>query len=424
MKEPSLRDYFSSIPGWQRQLAQLRKKCLAGYADGVIRLQDATPEECRAAEGLLGRHFVPPQLRYKVSDFEKALRDSRFAVADLAEFWQRLDGAPLRSHARQKTERQQEVHRFFAEEAALPHGEAARSWLQALEEQKSHGFGILQDRIGQPEAARWLHWVCCTLDRRQQHAEPEELALCSYAVSTDPHALDGKNPAGSLLIHALAFWQQVPLPTRARQRLALLRRCGLMQDDISDFTVQRGLILTGADGREHPAWAQLRQAGKFCLLTSSQLGEITGAASPTGRVYLLENQMLFSSLCRKSRLQHPLVCTSGQLKEASWQLLDLLVQKDCQLYYAGDFDPEGLSIADRLWQEYGDRVRFWHMEPQDYRRDISEKKIEGEGRLRQLEQIACPALRPTAQAVLAERCAGYQEALAEQYLEDLQNPGE
>ena len=154
MKEPSLQDYFASIPGWQRQLAQLRKKCLAGYADGVIRLQNATLEECRAAEGLLGRHFVPPQLRYKVSDFEKALRDSRFAVTDLAEFWQQLDGAPLRSHARQKAERQQEVHRFFAEEAALPHGEAAHSWLQAMEAQKSHGFGILQDRIGQPEAAR------------------------------------------------------------------------------------------------------------------------------------------------------------------------------------------------------------------------------------------------------------------------------
>ena len=72
MKESSLRDYFASTPGWRRQLAQLRKKCLAGYADGMIRLQDATPEECRAAEGLLGRHFVPPLLRYKMSDFEKA----------------------------------------------------------------------------------------------------------------------------------------------------------------------------------------------------------------------------------------------------------------------------------------------------------------------------------------------------------------
>ena len=102
MKEPSLRDYFTGTPGWRRQLAQLRKKCLAGYADGVIRLQDATLEECRAAEGLLGRHFVPPRLHYKVSDFEKALRESRFAVADLAEFWRQLDGVPLLSHAQQK----------------------------------------------------------------------------------------------------------------------------------------------------------------------------------------------------------------------------------------------------------------------------------------------------------------------------------
>ena len=127
MKEPSLRDYFTGTPGWQRQLVQLRKKCLAGYAGGTVRLDDATPEECRAAEGVLGRHFVPPRLHYKVSDFEKALRDSRFAVTDLAEFWQQLDGAPLRSHARQKADRQAEVRRFFAAEAALPHGEAARS---------------------------------------------------------------------------------------------------------------------------------------------------------------------------------------------------------------------------------------------------------------------------------------------------------
>ena len=62
------------------------------------------------------------------------------------------------------------------------------------------------------------------------------------------------------------------------------------------------------------------------MLTSSQLEELTSAVSPTGRAYLLENQMVFSSLCRATGLRHPLICTSGQLKEASWQLLDLLVQ--------------------------------------------------------------------------------------------------
>lgn len=419
MKDAFLCRYFTDAPGWQRQLAQLRKKCLAGYADGVICLRDASKEECCAAEGLLGRHFVPPQLRYKMSDFEKALQSSRFSVINMADFWQRLDGIPLRSNQQQKADRLAEVHRFFAAEAVLSHGAAANSWLLAMEQERKYGFQLLQPYIGQEKAAQWLHWVCCTLDRREQHSEPEELALCSYAVSTDPHALDGKNVAGNLLLHALAFWQRAPMPTRARQRLSLLRRCGLMLDDISDFTVQSGLILSLDNGNEHSAYGQLRLKGKFSLLTSSQLAELDGAVSPTGRVYLLENQMLFSSLCRKSHLCHPLICTSGQLKEASWQLLDLLAQTNCQFYYAGDFDPEGLLIADRLWKEYGDRVHFWHMDPQDYYKAISEKQINAE-RLRQLEQISCPPLQPTAQAILQTKRPGYQEALAEEYLEDLQ----
>ena len=62
MKDELLHQYFSAFP-WQRQLEQLRKKGLAGYANGIILLRDASPEECRAAEGLLGRRFAPPLLR-------------------------------------------------------------------------------------------------------------------------------------------------------------------------------------------------------------------------------------------------------------------------------------------------------------------------------------------------------------------------
>lgn len=419
MKDELLHQYFSAFP-WQRQLEQLRKKGLAGYANGIILLRDASPEECRAAEGLLGRRFAPPLLRYKVSDFERALQASRFAVTDMAQFWLRLDGSPLLSRQQQRSERQDEIQAFFSTEASLPHEGATINWLHAMEASHSFGFQILHPHIGKGrEAAHWLHIACCALDRRQQYREPEELALCSYAVSTDPHALDAQAPAGRLLLHALAHWQSCPAPDHGRARMALLRRCGLMQDDISDFTVQRGLILTADGNEEHPAYRQLRQQGRFSMLTSSQLEELTSAVSPTGRAYLLENQMVFSSLCRATGLRHPLICSSGQLKEASWQLLDLLVQSGCTLYYAGDFDPEGLSIADRLWKTYGSQIHMWHMSPDDYQRAISQKQIAGTGRLQQLEAVQCPALRPTAQAILQYRLAGYQEALVSDYLTDL-----
>lgn len=420
MKDEALCQYFAASPAWQRQLEQLRKKCLAGYADGWIQLHDASPEECRAAEGLLGRHFIPPRLRYKMSDWEQALRASRFAVSDLTEFWLRMDGQPLIPRSQQKATRQTSIQDFFAAEQALPHQNAAQSWLHTMVQEKISGYQILLPHIGEGDAAaQWLHWVCCALDRLYQNSEPEELALCSYAVSTDPHVLDVQNPAGKLLLHALAYWQGCPVPARSRERTALYRRCGLLLDDISCFTVQRGLTLTLANGQEHPASALLRQQGRFCLLTLSQLEDLQAAASSTGRVYILENQMVFSTLCRRSGLVQPMICTSGQLKEASWRLLDLLAKTDCQFYYAGDFDPEGLGIADHLWQEYGNRVHFWHMTAKDYWMALSQKRITADSRLLQLENIGCPALKPVAWLILQQKVAGYQEALVEQYSEDL-----
>ena len=293
-----------------------------------------------------------------------------------------------------------------------------------MAQDKSNGFQLLAPHIETDrDAARWLHWVCCALDRLATTSEPEELALCSYAVSTDPHALDGQNPAGHLLLHALAHWKGWSVPSLSRDRLALYRECGLMLDDISCFTVQRGLILALPDGREHPACAQLRQQEQFCLLTSSQISALGAAFSPTGRVYLLENQMVFSTLCRQPGILHPMICTSGQLREASWQLLDLLAASGCSLYYAGDFDPEGLAIADRLWQTYGDRFHLWHMTLQDYQIALSAKPVSASSRLSQLEKVQCPFLQPVAQAILHRKRAGYQEALVERYRSDLVQPG-
>lgn len=424
MRDEALFRYFSA-PAWQRQLEQLRKKALAGYADGVISLKDASPEECLAAERLLGKHFIPPKLRYRMSDLEKQLQTGRFALQDMQDFWLRLDGRPLVPHSRQKADRQDAIDRFFAAEAAQPHGDAAAGWLQAMIHEKSGGYQLLVSHMEQlAEIKAWLHWVCCALDRLEQYTEPEELALCGFAVSTDPHALDLDKPAGRLLLYALAHWQGCGFPAHGRARATLLRRCGLVLDDISNFTVQRGLCFYPADEAEPAAGSAplilspLQDGNEFSFLTVSQLEKLH-AKSPTGEVYLLENQMVFSALCRHAKIRQPMICTSGQLREASWFLLDLLADSGCRFWYAGDFDPEGLGIADRLWQAYGDRVQFWHMDPADYNVAISHRRIGDPSRLQQLEKIRCPGLQPVARAILQKKAAGYQEALMEQYLHDL-----
>lgn len=415
-----LHRYFSEEPAWRRQLGQLKKKYLAGYTAGVVSLRDATKAECDAAERLLGRHFTPPQLRYSLSEFEQSLCNSCFAIPTLGDFWMRLEGRPLVPNKQRKEQRFREIADFYAREALYAHGFVAHSWLNALQTQHTFGYRLLLPLIGKDRAAEnWLHWVCCGLDRLEQNDTPEMLAVFSSAVTTDPHAFDMQNTMGQLLIQALAFWKQRSVPENARQRLELLRASGLYTDDISGYTVQIGLILLDKQGEEHPGFASFRRRQEMCLLTSAQLTELSGAQSPSGKVYVLENQMLFSSLCMHKGLRHPLLCTSRQLKEASWVLLDMLAEAGNSIWYAGDFDPEGLGIAERLWREYPGHVHFWHMSVEDYQRAKSQKAIESDARLQQLNAIQCPALQATARAIQKEKLAGYQEHLQEYYLQDL-----
>lgn len=51
-----------------------------------------------------------------------------------------------------------------------------------------------------------------------------------------------------------------------------------------------------------------------------------------------------------------LLCTSGQPRYAALKLISLIVQSGIPIYYSGDLDPDGIGIADRLWQRFGNRI--------------------------------------------------------------------
>ena len=115
-----------------------------------------------------------------------------------------------------------------------------------------------------------------------------------------------------------------------------------------------------------------------------------------------------------------MLCTSGQLRVAAFQLLDAFVKDDVVIYYSGDLDAEGMDIADRLWQRYGDKVRMWRMDVEDYNESISQELL-SERQLAQIEHLKNPTLNNTAEFVRKKKRAGYQENLLEQLLRDIMN---
>ena len=104
------------------------------------------------------------------------------------------------------------------------------------------------------------------------------------------------------------------------------------------------------------------------------------------------------------------MCMNGQPRLSALLLLDLLAKAKTEVWYAGDFDPEGLLIAQKLKRHYSGSFHFWHMSSADYRASLSGEKITPR-RLKILDGIADEELRETALAVKVAGRAGYQERL-------------
>jgi hypothetical protein len=106
------------------------------------------------------------------------------------------------------------------------------------------------------------------------------------------------------------------------------------------------------------------------------------------------------------------------LNLASLILLDKLIDNVEAIYYAGDFDPEGILIADKLSRRYGDKLRLWRYTAEDYKRIKSEKKISSI-RLKQLGNVIQPELQELKEVVAKQKVAAYQELLIQEYVHDI-----
>ena len=155
---------------------------------------------------------------------------------------------------------------------------------------------------------------------------------------------------------------------------------------------------------------EAREPMKLTLQTLGCLGEIRGAEGAP--VYVVENPAVFSVLSQKYP-ENTFLCGNGQVNLAVLVLMDKLAEHH-SFYYAGDFDPEGLLIAQRLKLRYKDRLSLWN-----YRKDLYEKyhsTVElSRERLKKLENIKAEELQEIKEILKRKKQAAYQETMLEEF---------
>ena len=421
--------YFKENPAYRRCFSEFEKKWKTyGRVTGTITLKHISEEERRAITGILGRVFYEDTIRFPFSEFEKELQCTKFAPVNFEEVLEAYFGRKMITTQECRREKEQEKRDFFETvEGYLIEcagsDSVAVSWLQEMFFQKKYGYQTVIKEYGRnkEKAEKLLKTVgkaLLLLVNMQETEEEYPLAVFSAEVSGNPHYFDQGTTAGQLLVHGMCYVAEEDYPTNAHQWRKLLLFNGIVPDNISSIVHIYGLRLQ-IGGDWHPAYDVFCSRQEPCAVTMENLLELT-AVQPTGdKVYIVENEMVFSYLLKHLEQKNvALLCTSGQLRSAAVKLMPFLLDSGAEIYYSGDTDPDGIRIADRLWRKYGDRIHVWRMSEKDYVKSLSEEKI-GNISMKKLETVENPVLRETAKEVRKKKRAGYQENILKDLLEDM-----
>ena len=106
-------------------------------------------------------------------------------------------------------------------------------------------------------------------------------------------------------------------PKNAHQWREVLLSYGIVPDNLSSIVHVYGLRIQ-IKGNWHPAYDAFCQMQEPYAVTMENLQELTAVQPEGDRVYIVENEMVFSYLLKHLKNTNiTLLCTSGQLRSAA-----------------------------------------------------------------------------------------------------------
>lgn len=414
-KQRACLEYFQKYPVFGKIFREFRKKySTLGHLGGRIRLDFLQDEERKILGGFLGkdcRKEKKENLSWK--EMEDALEHSRFAGISWEKVLEAYFQEPLLVKREEKRKRQQEKENIFETVFSQNRKMPGMCWLKQVWEERMEGVQILEQQYRErpEELEPFLKKTAEGISRISGKEEGFTLLPVFAAETTgNPHFFDSGTPGEKLLLQYIrkTFRKEIK-ETAQEEKAALLFQAGILKDDLSNDVLVYGFHGKKKSGIFHAGMEGFlaeQEPLRLTLCTLEDLAEVLGQKPDT--VWMVENPAVFSVLIRKYPDSCG-ICGNGQLRMAVLIFLDM-VTKNSRVFYAGDYDPEGFLIAQRLKERYQDRMTLWCYQKKYYETYLS-GEILSDSRLKKLERISEPELLPICSLMKEKKKAAYQEAM-------------
>ncbi len=393
-----LANYLKSKKGLARLMTKLKEKYISlSRPSGTVVLNNLTEIESIDISNLLGKRiYKEDNLKTSFREITKKINEGRYS-----EFtWQELLNDYFNENIITKekeilTKKQEEVE-FYSN---IYEKNKDRKYIEIIKEtivndeiiskiikQKYH-----KNRSGLQEE---LNNILLLLDNIPEY--PTSLAV--YASLTgNPHYLDLNKNTSTLFLKILSRIKNVEYEEKLESKINILSEINVYTDPISNFVIT--YKLTGSS-----ILNELAKNNEVVNLNLLNINKLSKVDTNDKLVYVFENPSLLTSLMD---LNVPIIITSGIPNISLYTLLKKLEESNTKIYYNGDFDPEGLLIAEKLKLRFPNIELFCYSDI-DYNNAKSKEKISN-SRLKKLDNINSKELQKIKKIILENKVAAYQE---------------
>lgn len=431
-------EYFRSSQIFRRLFEQFLKKYQSyGEFAGNASVRFKTEEEREALEGFMQRNYHGKKsASVSAAAFEKALSESRFSDMDGKHILELFFSHSVTGKKEEQKKKEKRWENIVGEAENLcfeQKREAALFWIKEIKipEQDKSGFrGYIRKRgkeagDNDSEVIRLfelgIRIISEFSDRQEKEQGAEYLPVFAARLTGNPHAFDDGKKDGQYLNMLVNWWNAFRglssdetgiFPAVQKKKNYL--EAGLIRDEVSNYAMLCGICAEKKNGQIHQGTKEFAREGDMIQVPLAVLTGWKAIHCVENRIYIVENPSIYAKLCELWKGKKSVMCMNGQPRLSAVLVMDLLKQSGTDIYYSGDFDPEGLLIAQKIKSYYGGNVHFWNMTKEDYYDAESEEDI-SEKRLSTLSHLTDPELLDIAAEIQKVKKAGYQENIWEKY---------
>ena len=375
-------EYFKSDKGFERLLrAMFDIYVRYGRAFGAVRLTRPTTEEETVLSGFFKRDYYDQALiRIGLADFERQVQKVFSTDLLLGEFLEGYSGRSVISKSDMKAGARSSTDQFtgglMAELVPIYDETPAGRWFGEMMAHMRRTYRPWVEMY-QREPAVVIEMVRTTAEALNNLPGSKgglvRLAKFSEKYTGSPFALDFSCSHGQLFLRALANYYDKPVPVADEDCVNLYVKAGLLTGGVLSRVTVMGLCAVTNNGKPDAASIIYNELQQAHVLTLENLSRFASVSAYGGTVFIFENPAIFAAVSERLRdVNCTLVCSVGGGTPAFLYLLKMFRKGGAKMYYAGNLDYRGLSLADKLYLEFGKNFIPWHYSRTDYELVLAE----------------------------------------------------